>query len=120
MTLLQEEDIAAIEFEGGHTSAPDNSGCVALISARGKSILSLLDTICRMPDSTDDMFLQRIQNDSVVTASKYWVEVSKEDRAYAFQIRHYATAVQYSCYPSFVEEHMGVIGNRYVKPMFSF
>lgn len=120
LTLFQEEDIAALEFElseGGQassTSVPDNSGCVELISARGKSVLSILDTVSRMPDTTDDIFLQRVQADSAVTSSAYWVSVDADDQKYAFKIRHYAAEVQYSCYPSFVEEHMGVIGNSWV------
>lgn len=104
-----------IDFELEYTSErPDNHECVELLSARGKSILSTLDTVCRMPDTTDDLFLAKLATDTSVSKSKFFLEVDPDDRAYAFKVRHYATDVQYCCYPAAVELDMGIKGNAWV------
>ena len=110
--LFAEEGID-FELENA-TERPDNHECVELLSARGKSILSTLDTVCRMPDTTDDLFLATLATDSSVPKSKFFLEVDPDDRVYAFKVRHYATDVQYCCYPAAVELDMGIKGNAWV------
>ena len=107
-------DEEGIDYVFTAEKRPDNAECVELLSAKGKSVLSILDTVCRMPDSVDDLFLERLQADSTITKNKHFVEVDKEDKGYAFKVRHYAADVQYCCYPKAVEMDMGIKGNAWV------
>ena len=114
---LDFEDIEGLEGETCSSSPLSSSytACVDLISARGTSILSALDCVCRMPQPRDEDFLAKIHSDEAISLHPSFLAGAQgRQRQTSFTVRHFGGDVQYSCFPSEVETAMGIKGSAWV------
>jgi myosin heavy subunit len=77
------------------TSYPNNIKCVELINAKNDSIFSILDTISRQPQPSDERFCEELHK-QFTKKSSYFGNIHRKDMKNHFIIQHYATSVRYT------------------------
>jgi myosin heavy subunit len=88
--LFEEEKI---EMKIG--DCPSNIDCVNLISIKGESIFSKLDSISRQPNPSDGRFCEELHK-AFTKKSKYFGTVHRKDMSHLFVVNHYASPVAYT------------------------
>jgi myosin heavy subunit len=76
-------------------SYPNNLKCVELICAKNDSIFSILDTISRQPQPSDERFCEELHK-QFTKKSSYFGVIHRKDMKNHFIIQHYATSVKYT------------------------
>lgn len=101
LQLFEEE---RIEITIG--DCPNNQECVDLLSSKVDSILSILDSVSRQPQPSDERFCEELHKCFAKKKSSCFGNVHRKDMRNTFVVRHYASTVKY---------HAGLVANPDVK-----
>lgn len=96
LLLLQEEKISNdTNFALDKSQIPNNLPCVDLLSGKGSnSIFTILDTISRQSQGSDDRFFDELHK-ILFNKHQHFGNVHRKDMKYSFVVKHYAATVTY-------------------------
>ena len=99
---LEQAEYQREEISWSFIEFPDNQDCLDLIEHRQNGILAILDDVCKLPQASDEKFVNRLYK--IFDSNHRFTASVAQKRDLVFCVTHYAGPVEYLA-SSFVEKN---------------